>query len=160
MGDKKKGINVLFLEDDASTYYYLVEDLEEEGFDVDVATNIARARTLWETKRIDFIIADLNMPPRGLENAEITQTGDGKLTGWIYLDKYVYSVKPVMKERTIILSAYINELKKRTNDGKELEGIKLITKRRDEADEDEMNDVKEALKEMANKLGRREDGKK
>lgn len=155
MGNKKKYINVLFLEDEASAYYYLVEDLEEEGFNIYIATNVSRAKTLWEETRIDFIIADLNMPPRGLnDKGEIEETSDARLTGWVYLKKYVYSKKPEMKERTIILTAYMEELKRRV-DEKELEGIKLIKKK---TDEDEMNDIKETLKDMARRLGRRKDG--
>lgn len=156
MEEKENGINVLFLEDEAAAYYYLAEYLEEEGFNIYIATNVSRARTLWENKRIDFIIADLNMPPRGLDDTGIAETYSGKLTGWVYLDKYVYSEKPEMKERTIILSAYLEELKEKISEMK-LNGITLIAKKRDEVNDDK-SDIKEVLKEMAKKLGSREDG--
>lgn len=104
-------MNILFLEDRGPAAYYIKESLEKQGHTIFLAPSVLHAKAYWDAEKIDCIIADLNMPPTGLTPEEIEETHGGLLTGWIWLQNYVFLEKPTMRYRTVILSAYIKELR-------------------------------------------------
>lgn len=120
-------MNILLLEDRGVVAYPLKESLEKNNHTVFLAPNISRAKAYWREKKADCIIADLNMPPDGLDEGEAEQTAGGLLTGWIWLRNYVFAEEESMKKRTIILTAYMKELTDIVGD-EELEGIALVGK--------------------------------
>src|SRR4030042_3452663 len=90
---------------------------------------ISAAKSCWEEEkeRLDCIIADINMEPRGLKEEEIDQTAGGLLSGWIWLKYYVFPERAYMRKRTIIFTAYPKEFEKKVLP-KEREGISLVSK--------------------------------
>jgi CheY-like chemotaxis protein len=121
-------MNILLLEDRGSVSFYLKEALTKEGHVVLDAMGINDAQSYWGAEKIDCLIVDLNMSPDGLKPDETQQTKDGLLTGWFWLRNYVYKPSPAMKQRTIILSEYINALCECVP-AEELKGIRLVPKK-------------------------------
>ena len=122
-------MNILVLEDRSSVSYYMKEALNMEGHKVLDAHNIYEAQKHWgkENAQIDCIIADLNMNPEGLKLEEMEETVGGMLTGWVWLQKYVFRTKPHMKHRTIIYSDFKDELEENIKE-LELQGVRRISK--------------------------------
>lgn len=120
-------MNILLLEDKGVAACYLREVLEEEGHTVFLAQNISKAKTYCQKYPIGCIIADLNMRPDGLKSSEAEQTNGGLLSGWVWLQNYVFNKDESMKKRTIILTAYIGDLRNNVDDA-QLEGVTLIAK--------------------------------
>ncbi len=125
-------MNILILENRGSVSYYMKRALEEEGCIVFDATNIYDANSYYENKQIDCLIIDLQMDPEGLKEKEITQTKNGLLTGWIWLSEYVFKKNIKMKEQTIIVTDYYDELVELTLQ-KERRGIYIVQKRSSES---------------------------
>ncbi len=120
-------MNVLVLEDRGSVAHYMRDALEENGHVVLDAVGINDAKSHFRNETVDCIIADLNMSPSGLNPQEIEETGDGLLTGWIWLRDYVYKEDPSMKRRTIILSEYTYALE--IVPAEDLSGIRQVDKK-------------------------------
>ncbi len=147
-------MNILLLEDKGVVAYPLKEWLEEDDHKVFLAPNISRAKTYWHTekRRLGCIIADLNMDPEGLKPDEKKETRDGLLTGWIWLRNYVFAEDEEMRRRTIILTAYMNELMEAISDN-QLEGIVLVEK--DPLEEGASGSVLHSVKMIADALEER-----
>lgn len=120
-------MNILLIEDDGAVAHYLREAVEELGHCLFVAMNISRAKTYWRREQIDCIIADMNMDPTGLKVDERKRTQNGLLTGWVWLQNYVFQQKPFMKRQTIILTAYVSELEEKV-DSEALKGCAIVSK--------------------------------
>jgi hypothetical protein len=68
------------------------------------------------------------MVPDSLNEVEVRQTRNGLLTGWIWLQDYVFALCEDMKERTVIYSDYVNRLREEiSEDG--LRGIHFVSKK-------------------------------
>jgi CheY-like chemotaxis protein len=120
-------MNILFVEDRGSVSFYWKEMLESEGYTVYDAGNISQAIFYFREKQVDCLIIDLNLNPEGLKPEEIEGTHDGLLSGWIWLREYVYKEKRELKERTVILTEYMQQLHQHVSD-EELVGIRLVEK--------------------------------
>ena len=122
-------MNILLLEDRGDVAIPLQESLEDEGYTVFCAANTSRATTYWKEEKIDCLIVDLNMePPPDFSAEEIKGTFGVVLTGWVWLKKYVFNKDESMKKRTIILTAYLPELRKNVSK-KELKDISIARKK-------------------------------
>jgi len=126
-------MRILFLEDVGRVSYYIKQQLEKAGHEVDMAFNISRANGYLDEKaqekvQYDCLIVDLNMPTNGLKEEEIKNTHNGLFTGWIWLHDVVFKSNPDYHERTIIFSAYLNEFRERMP-SEEIKGIIMIPKR-------------------------------
>jgi CheY-like chemotaxis protein len=127
--------------------------LTELGHKVFSAYSVSDANSYLDEEKIDCIIVDLNMPTNGLSQGEVELTNDGLLTGWIWLHEYVLKEKPNMKERTIIYTEYMSELRAKISNN-ELEGILIISKKGPSSPAlqiiDHLNDIEQKM----NKRGR------
>ena len=107
-------MNVLILEDRGSVSHFLIEALEARKYQVFPASSVHDANSILEGEdQIDAIILDLNMSPDGLTEEEIKQTDFGLFTGWIWLNNYAWRMYPYLGNRTLIFSAYIDDLKRK-----------------------------------------------
>lgn len=122
-------MNVLVLEDRGSVVFYMVEAIAAEGHAVLHAYGVNDAQSHIESEvMIDCIVADLNMSPDGLSEEEMARTEYGLLTGWVWLEEYVFSVHESMRTRTIIYSEYLSDLRQHI-DAERLAGVTLVDKR-------------------------------
>jgi CheY-like chemotaxis protein len=110
ISERKADMNILLLEDRGAVAIPLTEKLENLGHTVFIAQNIPKAKSFFRTEEIHCIITDLNLPPKGLKDEEKKQTGNGILSGWIWLKNYVFPENEPIKKSTIILTAYPDEL--------------------------------------------------
>jgi hypothetical protein len=122
-------MNILVLEDRGSVSFYVEEALEAEGHKIFPAFNINDAQSYWEDEQIDCIIADLNMSPEGLKKSEAERTNAGILTGWVWLNDYVFCKKKEMRSRTVIYSEYLGQLREYVGGEKEYVDICCVAKR-------------------------------
>jgi len=112
-------MNILILEDRGSVSYYMQEALELRGYSVMSAGTIWEAQRYWDQRNerpVHCIIIDLNMSAEGLSAEELACTGEGILTGWIWLKERVYRDNPDMKHQTIIYSEYLEDLQRHLAD--------------------------------------------
>lgn len=121
-------MNILFLEDRGSISKHIVKLLRKRGHKVFHAFDVLDARSHWEQHQIACLIVDLNMDPQGLTDEQVDETLGGLLTGWIWLRDYVFTEKPLMKNRTIIYTDYMTRLQERVPSA-QLEGVILVPKR-------------------------------
>lgn len=122
-------MKILFLENRGSVSHYMEMLLEKEGHTVLSALDVSDAIGHWqENEDIECLIVDLNVPPRGLNEAQQKDSKSGLLAGWIWLRDYVLKEKPEMYEQIIIYTDYLDELKAFTSED-ELKGIYLVRKR-------------------------------
>ena len=89
------------------------------------------------------------MDPEGLEPAEKAETKNGLLTGWVWLRNYVFAKAEQMKTQTIILTAYMTELREAVADS-ELKGIVLVEK--NPLEEGASGSVLDSVKMIADQL--------
>jgi CheY-like chemotaxis protein len=144
-------MNVLIVEDRGAVAYPLKDELESAGYGVLLAPNISRARHYWQNRKIDCLIVDLNMDPEGLDPSQIVETMGGVLTGWVWLRDDVYSVCESMRERTVILSGYLEDLRSAV-EPTDLAGIRLVPKRsHDLVQQDIMGLVSEIARRTSHK---------
>jgi hypothetical protein len=122
-------MNILFLEDRGSVSFYLMERLEELNHEIFEAYSINDAKSYWEKEDINCLIVDLNISPEGLTNEEKEETKHGLLTGWIWLNNYVFNVNPEIRKNTIIYSDYLQSLREYVKSTQQLRQLKLIPKR-------------------------------
>ncbi len=120
-------MNILWFEDRGEAKQGFIEDLKK-NHNVFEAKTVRDARSYWEESKIELIIADLLISPTGLTQDEKTLTKGGKFTGWIWLKNYVFNTSPEMKQKTIIVSRYINDLKK-TFPNEDFKGISFVNKK-------------------------------
>ncbi len=122
-------MNILLVDDRGSVSKHVKGLLEDREHIVFSAFTIGEAQAYWEDNKIAFdcLIIDLNMDPTVLLNEEIDRTHYGLLTGWIWLKEYVYKKDNSMKQRTIIFSDYLTELKNIVS-SKELKKIRCVAK--------------------------------
>jgi len=121
-------MNILILKDRGSTAYYLEKALAERGHRVLSAFNVVDASSYWENEQIDFIVADSNMSPDGLDENEIEDTCDGLLTGWIWLQNRVFKDRKEMRDRTIIYTEYIEQIREIVTEDA-LKGVYFLSKK-------------------------------
>lgn len=121
-------MNILFLEDRGSVSFPLVDELRGQRHEVFDAGSVRDARSYWEDKKIDCLIVDLNMDPAGLTDEQANQTHGGLLTGWIWLRDYVFNVRQDMRQRTIIYTDYMEQLRANVPPS-DLAGLRLVSKR-------------------------------
>ena len=70
------------------------------------------------------------MPPDSLTIQQRKETKGGLLSGWVWLKHCVFEDKPSMRKQTIIVTAYLDELKDKVSK-EELEEIRgIVPKRR------------------------------
>jgi|GEM_PF-3323767 len=108
-------MNILILEDRASTLRQMKEILEEDlqkrspgnKPDFSCCYSIYKANEVLKTKEIHIVITDLAMSTEGLPPSEIKKTMFGVITGWIWLENSVF---PLQKSiQIIIFSEFIND---------------------------------------------------
>lgn len=146
-------MNILFLEDQGGVVDYLIEELEEEGHAVFIAENIPKANFYYSKETIDCVVADLNMESDGLTEEQQKETHGGLLSGWVWLKYYVFDKDPSTRKRTILVTAYQDELKeilRRSRHEDELKGIRIVAKRR--LGEPDTNTVLRYVKEIEKEL--------
>lgn len=110
---------VLYLEDDANMRRHTAELLRENGYVVEDFRRIDQAKEFFQCYKDEIIcvIADLNMTDEWLEKYQNESDG-GMLSGWVWLQRFVYPVKPDMP--TIIYSGYIPYLEERLRENGQL----------------------------------------
>jgi CheY-like chemotaxis protein len=123
-------MKILIIEDHGIIATNLSEYLIQLGHDVTIAYSIIEASIQIETIKYDLFIIDLNLPAEGLTKSEIEESLHGVLTGWIWIKNYLLKRNISLKERVIILSEYVNVLKKHFL-AQDLNGICMISKRSD-----------------------------
>lgn len=120
-------MNILVLEDRPRVSYDLREVLQDYGHNLLVAYTVGEAQEHWETGKVDIILADLNMASVGLSDSEMLETRGGVLTGWIWLSHYVFAERPEMRCRTVIYSAYPEDLRRHVPPY-ERQGVRIVEK--------------------------------
>ncbi len=121
-------MKILLFEDRGTVAKYFREALEDAGHEVLHAISVYDVRSHWEDHEIDCLIIDLNVDPQGLTEEEAGRTNGGVLTGWVWLDAYVYKENPAMKSRTVIYTEYKDKLESHVDEA-DREGITVISKR-------------------------------
>ena len=95
--------------------------LENEGHEVDsIPCPIAAPDFKDENPEYDCLIVDLHMPPDGLTVEQLHDTRGAMLTGWVWLQNYVFPFRPELVNHTIIYSAYLNVLEEENPPGLDL----------------------------------------
>jgi hypothetical protein len=120
-------MKILLLEDTYSIFGLLREKLIEDKNIVFKATQISDAIDILEEEVVDIFIIDLRVKPIGLTEKEIKQLPNGRFSGWVFLENYVFPKNAINKSRTIIYSEYIGELRS-VVDLKVYPEIKIISK--------------------------------
>ena len=102
---------VLYLEDNASMRRYTTELLREQGYDLEDFRRVDQVKEFFPAHKDEIvcIITDLNMSDEWLDDHQV-ETEGGMLSGWVWLDRFVYPVKPNIS--TVIYSGYIHILEK------------------------------------------------
>ena len=142
-------MNILLVEDRGESFQYLKELLEAEGHVVLDAFHPNDAQDHWSKRddgddcRVDCIILDLNMPTDGLTDDEKAKSCGGLLSGWFWFAGHVLNEAPEMRDRVIIFSDYIKDLKDSVGEA-EYAGIFMMPRRgRTSATEDVLDRVKD-----------------
>ncbi len=119
---------VLHVEDRGELAYYLREYLKKNGYEVINAMDVEDANYFltYEKDKIGYLIVDLNLPcGRSLESDD---PDTHILAGWDWLRKALEN-NPEFTEKTIIFSAYIEQLKEKHGEVMEqFPGIELMEK--------------------------------
>ncbi len=100
---------ILYLEDEAAMRRHTAELLRKEGYSVKDFRRIDQGKEyfLENYDEIACVITDLNMADEFLGKYRGESDG-GYVTGWVFLQRFVYVKKPCMP--TIIYSGYIPDL--------------------------------------------------
>lgn len=100
---------ILYLEDDANMRIHTTDLLKEKGYNIEGFSRIDLIKEyfLEHMHSVECIITDLNMNDEWLNEYQI-ETDGGMLSGWVWLQRFVYDSKPEMP--TIIYSGYISYL--------------------------------------------------
>ncbi|MBL7966949.1 MAG: response regulator [Prolixibacteraceae bacterium] len=133
-------MKILLLEDTYSIFGALKDKLLEDGHIVFKATQISDAIDILNEESVDVFIIDLRVKPIGLTEKEIKQLPNGRFSGWVFLDNYVFKKDINYKSKTILYSEYIGELKSKVDLSLYPE-IKVMSKQ-DSSIEDVRNYVK------------------
>jgi hypothetical protein len=141
-------MDILIVEDYGIVYNALYDNFKEIGTvdKVMSAFQVSEAMDKFNLRKINFLIVDLYLPPSGLTKTETDKTEGGTLSGWFWLQNYVFKNNPksVWRKRVIIYSDYIKILKEKIPNG-EWSGIKLLSK-----SSHEITDVVTEFKKMTN----------
>ena len=153
-------MNILIVEDRGAVTASIKPLLEKLGHIVHIAYNPADADALIideERGIIDAIILDLNLPTEGLnKETEIPETHKGLFSGWIWFTKHCLPKRPEMLQRTVIYSAYSEDLRQhleRKHEKKDLQLLwqtKRIRKREGPGDPNE--ELLNALKQIEQRV--------
>jgi CheY-like chemotaxis protein len=116
---------VLFVEDRAEMKYTTADQLSvllsgrpEEKYAVKSCGRVDQAIEFFKANKEDIVcvITDLNMSDEWLDDEHKKKTEGGTITGWVWLQEYVFTEKPDMP--TVIYSGYIPFLRKKLCDDK------------------------------------------
>lgn len=119
-------MNILLI--DGSDKAGVVEYLEGRGHDVLLATTLGDATTLWRNRSItpiDLIVSELNLDPIGLAENLAVRSDGGLLSGWYWIISVPLNDEPAMRERIIVFSSFVEELKGRV-ERRQLQGIRMV----------------------------------
>ena len=123
-------MNVLLLEDRGAITITLKPLIERIGHIVHKAYNPADADALIigeEYGIIDAIILDLNLPTDGLDQeTEIPETNKGVFSGWVWFTKHCLPARSSMLQRTVIYSAYVEDLRQHLERKQNQEELQLL----------------------------------
>ena len=114
---------LLYLEDNGYLLKQTLKFLKEDGYDVVSFTRIDQAIDYIKNKNpngdgIDCIITDLNMEDHWFGEYQGESNG-GLLSGWVWLNRFVYANEKYRSIPSIIYSGYIHELKTYLRDRRE-----------------------------------------
>jgi plasmid replication initiation protein len=147
---------ILYLEDDAGERHFTSEHISdrlqkivgEQKYIVKDFSRIDQAKEFFRENmnNIICVITDLNMSDEWLEGYE-NKTEGGMLSGWVWLNEFVYAEKPDMP--TIIYSGFISFLEESLKKNKELH---LLHKKRNIKCVDKNGDY-EILLKVLHELG-------
>lgn len=107
---------ILLIEDSVFYSDILTRSLEELKCEVVCAASVAEAKDCWENhEKFDCIILDLHIAPSGLDAQSINKYNP--IFSWKWLEDTLEKIQPheqkAFKQKTIIHSKYIRELKSR-----------------------------------------------
>jgi len=105
-------MKILFLEDRFSVFDSLKEKLTSDGNTIFKATQVSDAISILQEEVLDLFIIDLRVSPIGLKPEEIMKLPNGRISGWVFLENYVFLKDNENKSKTVIYSEYISELEK------------------------------------------------
>jgi CheY-like chemotaxis protein len=121
----------MVLEDQGAASHYMEEALQDIGHVILEAGSILQAQSVWERRStipIHCIIADLNMPTTGMTRELSRQSIGGKLAGWVWLKTHVLGETPDFRQRVILYSDYLEDLKANASED-EISGLRMVPKR-------------------------------
>ena len=124
-------MNILLLEDNGTVFSFLMEELENLGHKIELATKVSRAIDLMDDDEFDIkfdcIIVDLNINPSGLDADYFNKSEYDRIWGWVWLENFVFPKDEEWKKRTIIYSGYTQILYSKV-DKKDYESIYIVEK--------------------------------
>lgn len=124
-------MKILLLEDNYAFLGHFTEVMRDAGHEIIPCSTIYDANFYIENEeKIDYIVADLNMPPSGLSEEQAERSHFGLLTGWIWLVEH--AIKKRTDTKFVIYSSFISSLKEHLQDKPDelkcLQDITLIDK--------------------------------
>lgn len=143
---------ILFLEDDASMRTHTAEMLKNEKYNIIDFYRIDQVKEYFMNNKdnIICIITDLNMNDEWLNEYQNESDG-GMLSGWVWLQRFVYNQIPDMP--TIIYSGYISYLEEYLQKINQLSLLKrnnIICVEKDVGENDGFEGLLKALKKLVN----------
>ena len=146
---------ILYVEDEANLRDFTAESLairmRKHGYTVQDFRRIDQAKEFFKAEKdnIACIVTDLNMSDEWLGEYR-SMTEGGMLSGWVWLQKYVYPEKPEMP--TIIYSGYLSFLETTLGGNKQLsllsEKTNIITVKKCNSEADGFTGLEKALKKL------------
>lgn len=114
---------LLYLEDNGFLLKQTVMFLEEDGYEVIRCSRIDLAINEFRNNKdkIDCIITDLNMDDQWLGKEYMKESNGGFLSGWVWLERFVYAEKENASIPCIIYSGYIPVLREHLTEVNKLE---------------------------------------
>ena len=102
---------ILFLDDNGFIAVQTLTLLKQDGYDVESCARIDQANQYLkkEFEKIGCIITDLNMNDEWLNEYQCESDG-GRLSGWVWLRRFVYDNKKYKNIPSIIFSGFIGYL--------------------------------------------------
>lgn len=104
-----ENLNILWIEDEGKyRLYEMIEPLQDDGHNVDIAEDAKEARDCFESKKYDFILLDLHLP-KGVYGKEHESDMNGKTLmdeliderGYNHTQMLIFSVIDVEQEEWV-----------------------------------------------------------